>query len=231
MLPRGGAGAAPDPDDGRDARAACRGADDDATVMMPARPGERADGADEDATVMLPSQDDAGAAAEPGSRSNHCNSNDPGRKRDAVPIAPPSTPAAGREAVVRDAVALGGIDPLVGAANRVLAVVPQIRHTLRHPDPAALRASLLGEHRQFRARGTRGRRRRGDSFRRQLRALRAARRIGCCHALGRGVGRPAACWRSATAMATRAKNSSRCWRNSRRIPPAISIRWNFSTFA
>ena len=37
---------------------------------------------------------------------------------------------------------LGGINPLVAAANPVLAAVAQIRHTLTHPDPEGLRASL-----------------------------------------------------------------------------------------
>ena len=38
--------------------------------------------------------------------------------------------------------ALGGLNPLVAAANPVLTVVPQIRHALRHPDPDGLRAGL-----------------------------------------------------------------------------------------
>jgi type VI secretion system protein ImpK len=37
---------------------------------------------------------------------------------------------------------LGGLNPLVSAANPVLAAVAQIRHTLKHPDPQALRARL-----------------------------------------------------------------------------------------
>jgi len=141
MLPRGGADAAPDPD----ATVMMPvppvgGADDDATVMMPVRPVGHADGADEDATVMLPSRADA--AAEPDPEATIAIPT-PGRKRDAVPIAPSSAPPAGRESASTATVALGGINPLVSAANPVLAAVPQIRHTLRHPDPAALRASLL----------------------------------------------------------------------------------------
>jgi type VI secretion system protein ImpK len=38
--------------------------------------------------------------------------------------------------------ALGGLNALIAAANPVLAVAAQIRHTLKHPDPAGLRASL-----------------------------------------------------------------------------------------
>jgi type VI secretion system protein ImpK len=39
--------------------------------------------------------------------------------------------------------ALGGVNPLVGAANALLAAVPRIRATVNHPDPPGLRASLL----------------------------------------------------------------------------------------
>jgi len=143
MLPRGGADAAPDPDSTVMMPVPPAGAaDDDATVMMPVRPAARADGADEDATVMLPARGDSDAAAEPDPEATIAIPT-PGRKRDAVPVAPPSAPPAGREADTTDTAALGGINPLVSAANQVLAVVPQIRHTLRQPNPAALRASLL----------------------------------------------------------------------------------------
>src|SRR5258706_12780682 len=66
----------------------------------------------------------------------------PGRRRDVAPVELPAAPAAGREASAADLGALGGLNPLVAAANPVLAVVPQIRHTLRHPDPEGLRAGL-----------------------------------------------------------------------------------------
>jgi type VI secretion system protein ImpK len=53
--------------------------------------------------------------------------------------------------------ALGGLNSLVAAANPVLAIVPQIRHALRHPDPeglrAGLRASLNAFEREARAAG------------------------------------------------------------------------------
>ncbi|HEY8069185.1 MAG TPA: type VI secretion system protein TssL, long form [Burkholderiales bacterium] len=110
-------------------------ADDDATVMMPSP------AADPDATVMIPPGGGADAA-EPDPEATIAIPT-PGRKRDALPAPLPSAPPAGREAAAADAGALGGINPLVGAANPVLAVVPQIRHTLRHPDPAGLRAGLL----------------------------------------------------------------------------------------
>ena len=77
---------------------------------------ERAQQADDaDATVVLPT---------------------PGRKRSAF------APSIERHAAAADLAALGGLNPLVEAANPILAAVPQIRHALRHPDPAGLRARL-----------------------------------------------------------------------------------------
>jgi type VI secretion system protein ImpK len=70
---------------------------------------------DADATVVLPT---------------------PGRKRSAF------SPAIERQAAAADLAALGGLNLLVEAANPILAAVPQIRHALRHPDPAGLRARL-----------------------------------------------------------------------------------------
>lgn len=75
---------------------------------------------DADATVVLPT---AG---------RH-----PGRFRFA--------PSLDRQATAADLAALGGLNPLVEAANPLLAAVPQIRHALRHPDPAGLRARLRKE--------------------------------------------------------------------------------------
>jgi type VI secretion system protein ImpK len=77
-------------------------------------PAQQADD-DADATVVLPT---------------------PGRKRSAF------APSIERHAAAADLAALGGLNPLVEAANPILAAVPQIRHALRHPDPAALRARL-----------------------------------------------------------------------------------------
>lgn len=54
----------------------------------------------------------------------------------------PFAPQAGREALQADLGALGGMNPLLASANPLLAAVPQIRQTLRHPDPAGLRESL-----------------------------------------------------------------------------------------
>lgn len=70
---------------------------------------------DVDATIALPS---------------------PGRRRFGF------APALERQAAAADLAALGGMNPLLEAANPILAAVPQIRHALRHPDPAGLRARL-----------------------------------------------------------------------------------------
>jgi type VI secretion system protein ImpK len=60
----------------------------------------------------------------------------PGRRRT------PYSHMLDRQAAPADLSALGGLSPLVEAANPILAAVPQIRHALRHPDPAGLRARL-----------------------------------------------------------------------------------------
>lgn len=74
------------------------------------------DAEDADATVVLPT---------------------PGRKRTSA-----FAPALERSAATADLSALGGLNPLVEAANPILAAVPQIRQALRHPDPAGLRERL-----------------------------------------------------------------------------------------
>jgi type VI secretion system protein ImpK len=77
---------------------------------------ERLQSDDAEATVVLPT---------------------PGRKRSSA-FAPPAE----RQAALTDLAALGGLNRLVEAANPILAAVPQIRHALRHPDPAGLHARL-----------------------------------------------------------------------------------------
>jgi type VI secretion system protein ImpK len=62
----------------------------------------------------------------------------PGRKRGTSAFAP----ALDRQAAAADLAALGGLNRLVEAANPILAAVPQIRHALKHPDPAGLHARL-----------------------------------------------------------------------------------------
>ena len=112
--------------------------DDDATVMIP--PGGPAGGPDPDATVMIPAGTGP-APAEPDPDATIAIPT-PGRRRDAAPVELPPAPPAGREASAADLGALGGLNPLVAAANPILAVVPQVRHALRHPDPDGLRAGL-----------------------------------------------------------------------------------------
>jgi type VI secretion system protein ImpK len=77
--------------------------------------GGPVDSGDADATVVLPT---------------------PGRKRSQY------APSLDRQAAAADLAKLGGLNPLIEAANPLLAAVPQIRHALRHPDPAGLRARL-----------------------------------------------------------------------------------------
>ena len=60
----------------------------------------------------------------------------PGRRRTAY------SHMLDRQAAPADVSALGGLSPLIEAANPILAAVPQIRHALRHPDPPGLRARL-----------------------------------------------------------------------------------------
>lgn len=118
--------------------------DDDATVMIPS-PVPREDS---DATVMIPAagvEDDATvlmpAAGEPDPEATIAIPT-PGRKRDADAPALPAAPVAAGAPMAADIGDLGGLNPLVAAANPVLAAVAQIRQTLHHPDPQALRASL-----------------------------------------------------------------------------------------
>ena len=61
----------------------------------------------------------------------------PGKIRNN-PFAPKSSP----ESLQANLSSLGGLNPLVAMANPILGAVPQIRRTLRHPDPAMLRANL-----------------------------------------------------------------------------------------
>jgi len=81
---------------------------------------------DPDATIMVPT---------------------PGRRRAAA--APGPAPAAGDAprradaALSADLSALSGLNPLVALANPLLALVPQIRSSVSHPDPAGFRQTLL----------------------------------------------------------------------------------------
>jgi type VI secretion system protein ImpK len=126
MIPAGGTKnvpqAAPDPD----ATVMQRRPDADETVMIPAA------GPDPDATIAIRAQEpdpDATVAIPT-----------PGRRREAQAAA--TVPASAPFTSTSPLGGLGGLNRLAEAANPILGVVAQIRHTLRHPDPAALRASL-----------------------------------------------------------------------------------------
>ncbi|HEX2651939.1 MAG TPA: type VI secretion system protein TssL, long form [Burkholderiales bacterium] len=105
-------------------------ADPDSTILMPPaalRPAPVAE--DSDATVMI-------SASEPDPDATVAIPT-PGRRREAAASAP-----AGRAGSAEELGSLGGLNPLVAAANPILAVVAQFRQALRHPDPEGLRSSL-----------------------------------------------------------------------------------------
>jgi type VI secretion system protein ImpK len=112
----------PDPEATFTGPAPKKALDVDATDRRPAfdpdatvNPAERLN-LDPDATVRVPS---------------------PGRIRKN-PFAPKSTP----ETIQANLATLGGLNALIALANPILGAVPQIRRTLKHPDPDGLRASL-----------------------------------------------------------------------------------------
>jgi type VI secretion system protein ImpK len=59
-------------------------------------------------------------------------------RQRANPFAPKSPP----ETIQANLAALGGLNPFIAMANPILAAVPQIRRSLKHPDAAGLRANL-----------------------------------------------------------------------------------------
>jgi type VI secretion system protein ImpK len=80
---------------------------------------------DPDATIMVPT---------------------PGRRRAAAAPAPAAAgdaPKRADAALSADLGALSGLNPLVALANPLLALVPQIRSSVSHPDPAGFRQTLL----------------------------------------------------------------------------------------
>src|SRR5712691_8468682 len=65
----------------------------------------------------------------------------------------PGRPSVGTQTEAVDVSAVtSGLNPLVAAANSLLNVVPQMRSSVEHPNPAALRESLAQGIRQFEAR-------------------------------------------------------------------------------
>jgi len=159
-MPRGGPDGTPDPDATVMIPAAAAGGaegatpdDPEATVMQPARDMDPeatvmipAASFDADATVAIPA---AARMAEPKPRVTEPDPEatiaipTPGRRQTSALIQPVGGPASLRPAAGGpDSAALGGLNPLIAAANPVLAIVPQIRHALTHPDPEGLRASV-----------------------------------------------------------------------------------------
>jgi type VI secretion system protein ImpK len=117
--------------------------DDDATVMIEARGVEP----DEDATVMMPApayrpSEPEAPPAEPDAEATIAIPT-PGRRRAPDSPALPAAPATDVGGNAADPATLGGLNPLVAAANPVLAVVAQIRQALRLPDPVGLRTKLV----------------------------------------------------------------------------------------
>ena len=121
---------APKPDDDATVMIPAAAPDGDATVMIPAAKS------DPDSTVQMPAP-----AAGPDAEATVAIPT-PGRKRDAPAAMLPAVPAAAGEIAKVDTIELGGLNPLVAAANSILAVVAQIRQALKHPDPEGLRANL-----------------------------------------------------------------------------------------
>jgi len=80
-------------------------------------------------------------AASPGDGDDTVVQPTPGRRPGQFRFAP----SLDRQATAADLAALGGLNPLVEAANPILAAVPQVRHALRHPDPAGLRVRLRAQ--------------------------------------------------------------------------------------
>jgi type VI secretion system protein ImpK len=131
-------------------KAALQDADPEATVSLPAAPldpeatisGPFAKPAvDPEATDRRPVFDPE-ATVNPAERANldpeaTVRMVRPPRQRNN-PFAPKSPP----ETIQANLAALGGINPLVALANPILAAVPQIRRSLKHPDAAGLRANL-----------------------------------------------------------------------------------------
>ncbi len=74
----------------------------------------------------------------------------PGRRRPLAPATPGVAAApANADAAEEQLATLAGLNPLVAAANRLLSAVPQIRGSLRHTDPPALRDGLVSRIREF----------------------------------------------------------------------------------
>jgi len=103
--------------------------DPEATVTGPALKIDP--GATDRMPAFDPDATDRHLAFDPESTVLRPASVDKSRKNPFAPKSPPET-------IQANLSSLGGVNPLVAMANPILAAVPQIRRTLRHPDPAAL---------------------------------------------------------------------------------------------
>lgn len=88
-----------------------------------------------DRTIIKPSAGRGGAPA-------------PAAPAPAAAAAAPAAPAKGAPMSL-DAMMSGSLNPLVNAALPLLAAAPRVRHTARHPNPAALRDALADGVRKF----------------------------------------------------------------------------------
>lgn len=101
--------------------------DPEATLIGGMRPGMAAE-VDPEATIAFGARTGEGSA---------------GAAAVAAPLQGLQQIQARGEPVAADLEFLVGLNPLVAAANRVFSAVPQIRASLRHPAPGALRTELL----------------------------------------------------------------------------------------
>jgi type VI secretion system protein ImpK len=138
LMPRPGAQASP-----AVSADAAGGADPDATILVP-RPGAPAAGVDADATLRMPRPGGAAAAADA-----EATLRMPAPAgRPTLVIAPPAAAAQPTVTLQR---LVAGINPLLGAASVLLALVPRLRSTSAHADPAGLRRELLERVAEFEA--------------------------------------------------------------------------------
>jgi type VI secretion system protein ImpK len=114
-----------------------------AAALRPSSAGEgEGEGADDDRTRFADEADDL---------TRHMPA--PGGQRTLLPPRPAAAPAPGRapRAGVELQRLVAGVNPLLGAASVLLALVAQLRATSAHADPAGLRRQLLAHMAEFEA--------------------------------------------------------------------------------
>ena len=80
----------------------------------------------------------------------------PGGQPTVIMRRPVKAPAAAPSAAVELQRMVAGINPLIGAAGSLLALVAQLRSTAAHPDPSTLREQLLAWIADFEAQSAAG---------------------------------------------------------------------------